>query len=230
MISTRDNCVFVHIPKVAGQSIESVFLERANLTWQQRENMLLRHNEDPKLGPPRLAHLTAQEYISLGYLSSEAFNNMVTFTFVRNPWDRLVSEYLYRKYPYSFKDFLYKFFPKKCDDNYAKGQDLYRHVMPQVDFILDKQGNSMVDYIGKFENLTEDFANVTKLITGKSLFLPHKNKTSKNKLQQFLKLYSSNKQHYSSYYDDESQLMVANLYQQDIVLFNYTFERLTDQK
>lgn len=227
MISQVDNCVFIHIPKVAGQSIESVFLERAGVIWDERESFLLKHNTSPKFGPPRLAHLTAQEYTSLGYLSNEEFSKMFSFAFVRNPWDRLVSEYVYRKYPYSFNDFLFKYFPISSDDNYNDGLDLYRHIMPQTDFLYDHQGKLLVNFVGKFELLVDDFAEVTRLITGDSLPLPHKNKSYSNKLKKLKQLFSfskSQKKHYSEYYDESSRAFVAQLYRKDIELFDYKFE------
>ena len=66
MISHRHRCVFVHIPKVAGQSIEHVFLGWNGLNWKGRAPLLLRPNEDPRKGPPRLAHLRAQDYVPDG--------------------------------------------------------------------------------------------------------------------------------------------------------------------
>lgn len=225
MISKYDNCLFVHVPKVAGQSIESVFLERAGLTWKQRDAMLLKHNSNPSLGPPRLAHLTAQEYVKYGYLSLEEFTQLFSFSFVRNPWDRLVSEYIYRKYPYSFKEFLVMFFPTHMDDNYLQGLDLYRHILPQTDFLCDNQGKILVDFVGKYENLVQDFSKVTKLITGQNLTLPHKNKTSQKRFQQLVSLVKKNKIHYSEFYDKESKELVAKLYQRDIEMFGYVFEQ-----
>ncbi|ATC93400.1 sulfotransferase family protein [Pseudoalteromonas tunicata] len=228
MISTFDNCLFIHIPKAAGQSVESVFLQRAGLNWEQRELFLLKKNSDPKLGPPRLAHLTAQEYLDKGYLTQEQFKSLFKFTIVRNPWDRLVSEYLYKGHTFSFKDFLFKFYPKIGDDDFKGFNGIYRHVMPQSTFILDLEGNLLVDFIGKFENINHDFAEITRIITGSPLQLPHKNKTQKtnpilNKLLSFQNNDKKSKS-YTQYYDLESQEFVADLYQQDIKLFNYVFE------
>lgn len=225
MISTFDNCLFIHIPKVAGQSIETVFLERAGFSWEKRDNLLLKHNTSPKLGPPRLAHLTADEYVTLGYLSANEFSNMFSFAFVRNPWDRLVSEYLYREYPFSFNDYLFKYFPKAEDDNYQLGADLHRHIIPQVNFLCNKQGELVVDFVGRFENLSQDFAKVTKMMTGESLSLPHKNKSTQNKLISLLTFSTNKKQHYSKFYDDKSREFVAKLYKRDIELFGYYFEK-----
>src|SRR5262245_2591511 len=86
MISHAQRCVFVHIPKVAGQSVEHVFVGWNNLTWKKRAPLLLRPNDNPAKGPPRLAHLRAEEYVQFGYLPPEKFASYFKFSFVRNPW------------------------------------------------------------------------------------------------------------------------------------------------
>ncbi|MBU2972632.1 sulfotransferase family protein [Pseudoalteromonas sp. C2R02] len=228
MISKFDNCLFIHIPKVAGQSIETAFLHRAGLNWETRDQMLLKPNSDAKKGPPRLAHLTASEYVSLGYLSQSQFDAMYKFAFVRNPWDRLVSEYSYRKYPCSFKDFVFKFFPTAHNDDYKKGFDGYRHVIPQTDFVCDENGQVIVDFIGRFENLKCDFLSVSKNIIGEPIDLPFKNKSEYkstiNKRLTYLGFNKpDNKKHYSEFYDQETKDYVAKLYEKDIALFDYQF-------
>jgi len=228
MISSFDKCLFVHIPKVAGQSIELAFLNRAKLSWQQRGDFLLRQNSEPSLGPPRLAHLTAQEYYQLGYISQQSFESLYSFSFVRNPWDRLVSEYLYRKYPFSFNDFITKDFPTASDDNYEKGLDAYRHIMPQYKFLYDEEGKLLVNFVGKFENLKDDFHQVSKNIVGEPVDLPYKNKTKINlnplkKISQML-LPTNPKIHYSEYYDSDLIQWVHDHYAKDIALFDYKFD------
>ena len=42
MISKAHKTIFVHIPKVAGQSIETMFLNDLNLKWDERSKLLLR--------------------------------------------------------------------------------------------------------------------------------------------------------------------------------------------
>ena len=103
MICHHYKCVFVHIPKNAGQSIEHVFLNLLNLTWETRAPLLLRCNDRLELGPPRLAHLKADEYVRYNYLTQEMFNDYFKFSFVRNPWSRIISIYKYLG------------FNKKCD-------------------------------------------------------------------------------------------------------------------
>lgn len=154
MISEKYKCIFVHIPKVAGQSIENIFLSLHNLTWKQRDSLLLRHNLKPEIGPERLAHLTASEYINYRYITQDKFNSYFKFSFVRNPWDRFVSEFKFRGFDknYSFKDFVLRGLPKK--DLYS---DAYRHIIPQYQYLYDDKGNQLEDFVGRFENLQSDF-------------------------------------------------------------------------
>ena len=69
MLTHQHKTVFVHIPKNAGQSIETVFLDVLGLTWESRAPLLLRPNDIPELGPRRLAHLAASEYVSCGHMT-----------------------------------------------------------------------------------------------------------------------------------------------------------------
>ncbi len=227
MISYYDKCLYIHIPKTAGQSIESVFLQRAGLSWEQRSSMLLKSNSNPQKGPPRLAHLTAREYLDYGYLTPKEFNKLFRFTFVRNPWDRLVSEYRYKQHKYSFKDFLFKHFPEKNIDDYRHHNGIYRHVMPQYKFIYNDKGKCLVNFVGKFENIDEDFAIVSNMICQQRLSLPHKNKTSAKGINSIFKRFTKTEKnkidHYRSFYDSESKEFVEMFYQQDIELFDYTF-------
>jgi len=246
MLSHQDKCLFVHVPKAAGQSVESVFVQRSGLTWQTRDTLLLRPNKEPEKGPPRLAHLTASEYVGLGYMSADEFAQYFKFSFVRNPWSRLVSEYNYRRmqgieqYQKEFKRFIFDSFPKESADDYTRSQDYYRHVIPQWTFLYDENGECLVDYIGKFESLQQDFDKVCQQLVIPQTMLPHKNITEvaskgvsglKNKVIKHLvnalpfnHYFSPVKKHYSTYYDDESLAFVADYYQKDIELFNYQFE------
>ena len=138
MISHKHKCIFVHIPKVAGQSIEHVFLSIHGLSWANRGPLLLRPNSNPQAGPARLAHLTAHEYVKCSHLSEELFNSYFKFSFVRNPWDRLLSEFKWRKL--NVKHWA-AWVRRKCSTKAAADTaDPERHVKPQYDFLFDEKG------------------------------------------------------------------------------------------
>lgn len=232
MISHPDRCLFVHIPKTAGMSVEHFFLGRLGLSWAERAPLLLTRNDDPALGPPQLSHLTAAEYLRLGYLPRPQFDDYFKFGFVRNPWDRLVSEYRYRGYPVKvdFKTYLRKYLP-------APGwTDLHRHVVPQYDFLHDESGRLLVDFVGRYERLQEDFDRVCERLGIPASPLPRINRSmearwpdSVRELRRRLRraVWSREKRHtfphYTQYYDEESRALVDKMFERDIAAFNYSF-------
>jgi hypothetical protein len=225
-------CLFVHVPKTAGMSIEHVFLRLVGLTWETRASLLLRGNDDPRLGPPRLAHLKAGEYVAHGHLTAEQFESYFKFSFVRNPWDRIVSEYKYRGYPVKidFKTYLFKHLP-------APGwTDTYCHSIPQYDFLYDEGGRLLVDFVGRYESLQADFDTVCTRVGIPPTPLPRVNRsleeTRPNTFRELRRqvrraIWSREREHtfphYSEYYDDESREFVGRLFQKDIEAFNYAF-------
>ncbi len=224
MICRQNNCLFVHIPKTAGQSIEKFFLDLPGNAPAGRKALLLRRRAHGERGPERLAHLTASEYVDFGFVDRDAFDGFFKFSFVRNPWDRLVSEYRFRyARKFTFKDFVFRHMPPVGMTN------AYRHVMPQHEFIFDSNGQLLVDYLGRFENLDSDFgAILTKLGLGAGS-LPHINSTSRlsglrSRLRACLRPDKSPRlRAYSDYFDDETREFVGQLYARDIELLGYTF-------
>ena len=227
MICSEFKCVFVHIPKAAGQSIEQFFMNRLGLDAKEdREVLHLQNNDDPALGTEKLAHLSAAEYVSCGHMTQQDFSDYFKFSFVRNPWARILSEYRYRNYfkHRSFKDFVLNKMPKAGFD------DKYRHVMPQYDMLYDRQGNLLVDFVGRFETLQQDFDQVCKKLLIEDSSLPHKNRSDKKSrdlkrtIKNLLFMNKENQHHaMNDFYDDETRNAVADYYRIDIETFGYTF-------
>ena len=230
MICRAFECIFVHIPKAAGRSVEMYFMNRLNLDRDDethRQQMLLNDNDDPARGTEKLSHLSASEYVDCGYISQQDFDNYFKFSFVRNPWSRLVSEYRYRNFlsHKSFKDFVMSKLPKPGWD------DKYRHVMPQSDMLYDNNGHLLVDFVGKFENLQQDFDQVCIQLGFNDSRLPHINSSDKKSRELRRKaknIFHRNKEsslrRYNEFYDEETRGYVAELYQADIKNFNYCFD------
>ena len=83
MISHKFKCVFVHVPKTAGQSVEQFFKEKLEVNEKYCEELLITKNDDPAKGPARLAHLRSEEYVACGHLDEDAYQHYFTFGFVR---------------------------------------------------------------------------------------------------------------------------------------------------
>ena len=82
----------------------------------------------------------------------------------------------------------------------------------QTDYLVDLHGNLIVDYLGHYESLAEDFTTVCSRIGVSHLPLPHKRKAA------------DGDQDYRRYYSDETAELVALHFSRDIELLGYRFE------
>jgi chondroitin 4-sulfotransferase 11 len=179
--------IFIHINKTAGTSIGNA------------------------IGLPIKDHLTAKEVIAR--IGESKWNEAYKFTLVRNPWDKAVSLYEYRRKKdrteiaargVSFSDWV------KMTYGEDKNYDYYnvRAFQPQVDWLKDNEGKISMDFVGKFESINEDFNHI-KSVIGLDSGLPYLN--------------ASKRAGYQSYYDDETRDIVARWFHEDIDLFTYKF-------
>jgi len=190
-------CIFVHIPKAAGLSIGY--------------SLFGRHTGN---------HTTIAEY-QIAF-SKKEFKSFFKFAFVRNPWDRVLSAFLYLKnggrnqadYNWSekylsqfnnFNDFVTGWLNR---ENIEKGI----HFKPQYEFVtLPTKQKHELDFIGYYENIVSDFNYVrNRLGIGKVLEFNNKTESKQND--------------YRFYYNDKRREIVADVYKEDIELFGYDFE------
>lgn len=196
MISRKHKFIFIHIPKTGGTSIERALnIDPVNLSVDNLTGFL--HNFG------WLQHCTLQE-MELKF--NIKLNNFLKFTVIRNPWDRMVSNYFYskrrdsKKYS-TFNEFVFQ--PKYANQYHQK------HDLSQFDFVCDNQGKINIDYFCRFENLQHDFNMICDKLEISRSQLPHTKKT--------------NHKHYTEYYDDQTRQIVAERYAKDIKYFGYEF-------
>jgi len=201
MISLQKRFLFVHIPKTAGNSIQSVLRD-----YSEDQLIALRKEQD---GIERFGlrstkykikkHSTLNEYHRA--LGEEQFRDLYKFTCVRNPWDRMVSYY---------------FTPTQNPEtwNKKKFREIISKAVSLADYLRLDNGEgdpfANVDCIMRFENLADEFRAVCDTIGIPPPALPRYNRSSRD--------------HYSKYYDDELRELVRARFAAEIERFNYRFE------
>jgi len=201
MISFRKQFLFVHIPKTAGNSIQTILRD-----YSEDEIVALRGEQDGierfGLRNPNYKirkHSTLAEYRAA--LGEEQFRNLYKFTCVRNPWDRMVSYYF--RPSRNAKDWARKEFRK-----------MILKALSVADYLRLDEGEEdpfrNVDYIMRFETLGDDFRRVCAALDIPAKQLPKYNR--------------SRREHYSSYYDDKLRALVSERFALEIERFGYTFD------
>lgn len=228
MISHKHQCIFIHIPKCAGTSFENVlghfdghngregqdhrsirmiqkpysFVDVLNNVENlkdclRRQRERFRNHANPKNG------IT---------LSSEEYRRYYKFTIVRNPWLRAHSWYRnamrdeihQRNYGYpsniSFTDFMKK---------YAG----HGYLRPQTYWLKQYNGKIELDFIGKFEALDSAYRTVMQALNiDETRELPHKIEGKKTNI--------------SEDFTDEVIDYISQFYEEEIKLFDYSFDSI----
>lgn len=194
--------IFIHIPKCAGTSITKSlgnhrFKNRPigynNFSLQLMYGRNLEHSTYKKI---RLVHPIK-------------FRSYFKFAFVRNPFDRMYSEYKWRtKWDSSiasktFEDMLLNI-PK-----YRRNRE--PHFMEQAEFIFSKNNNLMIDFVGRFETIVQDFQIVTEKIGASTSNLEVLNKSN------------TDCSSYRPEYTKRSVDIVSSYFKRDIELLGYEF-------
>lgn len=228
MISHKHKCIFVHVPKAAGTSIERVFIDDLNLDMDNRHSLILGVNNNKNLGPRRVSHLLASEYVKDHYISQELFDSYFKFAFVRNPFTRLFSTYKFL----GFDDLICfdGFIQKKLDSLFSSSEYGF-FFKPAYDYLYDYNGNCLVDFVGKFENLNSDFKLAIETITffKDSTSLKHVNKTTNDARNSLKKLSGKvirmvDADHGKFTMSENSKDKVSSLYKNDLIFFGYSVE------
>ncbi len=186
-------CFFVHVPKAAGVSINKTLF--GNLAG---------------------GHYMLKDYQNM--YAPSTFNKYFKFTIVRNPYDRLYSAYTFLKqggfneadetwtkenlaHIHSYEQFVKEWLTQETC--YLKN-----HFTPQFEYLINKEGEIGVDFMGKLETIDKDFLTICAKIGVKSELM-HANKTGQ---RESVKL------------DSEMKNLIQKVYAKDFELLNYSYD------
>ena len=199
------NSLFIHVPKSAGTSLSAISWNRGS------------------------GHDTVAEYEARGILDDDLF----VWAFVRNPFDRIASAYddcppLFDEFP-TFEHFIVRIYNNRKKIHSIRsvrwrpggmpdlGLNVSRiHFFPQNLLLRTRQGILRPNFVGRFENLQEDFDKLSDRLGAGRQVLPHRNKRKgkmRRRCSDLGKLYEK----------EATRLMVAEIYQADLDWFFYGF-------
>jgi hypothetical protein len=136
------------------------------------------------------------------YVGEEIWRDYFKFAFVRNPWDRQISQYLYKTKSKARRPSLERFMARK-KRAYVTSYEIYTI-----------EGEVVVDYMGRYESLEEDLRTALKRAGVEShLEVPRTNVTSDR----------DRESGYRSYYGPRTRALVADWYAREIALLGYRF-------
>lgn len=209
------DAVFVHIPKTAGTSVHSLFSQlsasvslvdparRAELVALDRKGLT--------------KHSKAAEYVAS--MGRESWDSAFTFTFVRNPWDMMVSSYVWwlqkaPTYPHlrhlaadvarlpDFPAFLRCHLGEACINEFVGD--------PRDWFMAD--GQDLVSHVGRFEELADDIGGILDRLGIERARRP-----------ELPKFNESRRRPYRDYHTPETRALVAKRFRYEIERFGYGF-------
>lgn len=196
IVSHQHKFIFIHIQKTAGSSISKYLKEhsRCEETGKHWNAIMIKN-----------------------FLGDKIWNEYFKFSFVRDPFDRLVSWYNmidstgedingFFKYIHanadSFADFI-----EKCDQTVYEDDGIKSVRIPQFDYLSDEKGMLAMDFVGKFENLENDFKFVCEK-TGLSY-------------EGLIKINDYAHPAYESYYDEDLLIKTEKIVKKDMEKFGY---------
>ena len=197
LISDSHKFIFHHVPKTAGTSITAALAPYCNL-WKGTLPEDVKYGWQVQFHHVGL-HLPVREVIdSVKDFPSEYFS----FAFVRNPFEVIVSAWDSEKY----KDF----------DTYVE-HEVFTGLQicarrTQFEYLTAEDGTLLVNFVGRYENLHEDFYKIIDAIGVPLMFLPKRNISKEKKSQD-----------YKKYFTPLSKKTVEQKFEKDLNFFNYEF-------
>jgi len=204
---------FVDIPRTSSTSVRTQLSAKFGRTFGKRNTMDPDHSNDQLI----LDHLPAR--VIRDFVGPTAWNDLFTFSIVRNPWDRIFSMFHYRRRvreisPHiEFREYVLSL------DRLLSGSENERQLFPDwghhfgaADFVCGYSGETPVEALIRFKTPSEGLARMVDRIALATLGTLH--------IQGARPPDAS----YRQAYDSDTRRIIERHYQSDIELFDYRFD------
>lgn len=169
---------FIHIPKNAGTTIENIANEK-NIKWGRMKPSHKEHI-NTNFGNCVYWHIPPK-YFSLS--SHYETDKDGTFCVIRDPYDRMVSEYKYKNRFSTDPKHMNEWIKQHLTPEYTENGKLNCHFLPQYNYVYNDLGIKTCDHVLRFDNLSEEFNNLTnKYNIDLQLYEDRKDNVSNNNL------------------------------------------------
>ena len=202
MISLQKRFLFVHVPKTGGNSIQGVLKQysedRIVADAPHQDGIERFEIVNDRFRTHK--HSSLAEYRNA--MAPAVFASLYKFAVIRNPWDWMISLYFSPHRGRSGWD------PAAFREVVDEAGTLRRYIRiePGAGGPLDAD----IDFLMRFERLNDDFEAACE-----SVGIPPEPLARRNQSQ---------REHYSNYYDDALQALVAEKFHEEIAFGNYQFE------
>ena len=201
------DAVFLWIPKTAGMSVYHALRDHGCYRLKSPDAV---RRSFPGRGLVTFKHMGYEELLAAGLVERSFDERSLKFCFSRNPYDRAVSLYFFlvkkEWYPsdLSFLDFWRTVTSQDLPSVGAHKLVGPGIANPQVHWIRDVK----VDFVGRFESIALDFADLSERLGLGRIEIPWVNATKH--------------EHWSTYYCDESKSLIERFYAPDFERFDYS--------
>lgn len=202
MLFKKQKVIFLHFPKTGGNSVQDalrLFTDDTITSETPRQDGFERFNVRNHEHQNLHKHSNLQDYYTA--LGDELFDYRI-FSTIRNPWDRMVSSY------FSPHKGRVRFSEKKFKRMLKVERNLYDFISLQSPNHGFGDSTPHVELL-KFEELQHQFVFLQKALGLKDAKLPHRN--------------ASKRDHYRTYFNEETKEIVQSRFQFEIALGDYEF-------
>jgi len=199
---------FVDIPRTSSSSVKAELGKQFGKAYG-KVNVLEKQHSTPQIVNDHTPGIAIRDIVG-----KEIWDSIFKFSIVRNPWDRIFSQYHYRTRTnqfsgISFRDYVLKLAEAEQHTNLF-GYHGSRY--GACDYLTDEDGKMMMDFVAKYESRESDLTSIARKIDFKKLGQLH--------IQQA----APNNAHYSDFYQPDTRDIIARRYKNDIEHFEYQFE------